>query len=214
MHVDSFTVGPFAENTYLLSQDGHALLIDPGFFEEDEFKAFQEKLKERGADFIAIVLTHAHVDHILGLETVLNHYEVPVYLSSNDRYLWNNFPSQARMFGFQASGFDFEPKSLSEQQDWKIGPFTFDLLYTPGHSPDHISLYDSTSGTLIAGDALFREGIGRTDLYKGNFELLEESIQKKLFTLPEETVVLPGHGPQTTIGYEKEHNPFVKVVSR
>lgn len=211
MDIHSFTVGPFAENTYLLIRDQQAILVDPGFFEEHEFKAFRNKLEETGSEFLAVVLTHAHVDHVLGLQKVKDHYEVPVYLSDADRYLWNNYASQAQMFGFQAEPFNFEPEALGEQEGWTIGPFKFDLLYTPGHSPDHISLFDKDTGVLIAGDALFREGIGRTDLYKGNFKVLERSIKEQLYTLPDNTVVYPGHGPKTTIGHEKKQNPFVTV---
>lgn len=210
MQIHSFTVGPFAENTYLLTKEDKALLVDPGFFEDHEFDAFQENLKEAAADFIAVVLTHAHVDHVLGLQQVKDHYDVPVYLSDKDRYLWHNFASQAHMFGFNARGFDFDPKPLKEQKGWKLGPFKFDILYTPGHAPDHVSLYHEQERIVLAGDALFKQGIGRTDLYKGNFKILEQSIKDKLYTLPDETIVYPGHGPETTVGYEKQNNPFVK----
>jgi len=210
MEIHSFTVGPFAENTYLLSENNKGLLIDPGFFEDHEFEAFKEKLSEAGVELHAIVLTHAHVDHVLGLEMTKDHFDVPVYLNDRDRYLWDNFASQARMFGFKVNPFSFEPSPLKEQAGWTTGPFQFDILYTPGHSPDHVSLYHRKEGVVIAGDALFKQGIGRTDLYKGNFERLEQSIREQLYTLPDETEVYPGHGPKTTIGYEKKNNPFVK----
>jgi glyoxylase-like metal-dependent hydrolase (beta-lactamase superfamily II) len=213
MQMHSFTVGPFAENTYLLTEEDKALLIDPGFYEEQEFEAFQNKLSETGTDLFAIVLTHAHVDHVLGLQKTVDHYDVPVYLNDQDRYLWNNFASQAQMFGFNTESFSFEPKPVREQKDWQLGPFRFDVLYTPGHSPDHVSLYNSEGGMVIAGDALFKQGIGRTDLYKGSFEVLEKSIREQLYTLPDDTEVYPGHGPKTTIGYEKQNNPFVKAGS-
>lgn len=210
MDIHSFTVGPFAENTYLLVANKKSLLIDPGFYEDHEFEALQETLSETGADLHAIVLTHAHVDHVLGLQVTIDHYDVPVYLNDTDRYLWNNFASQAQMFGFKAKPFTFTPSTLKEQKGWSIGPFSFDVLYTPGHSPDHISLYQPEEGVVIAGDALFKQGIGRTDLYKGSFERLEQSIREELYALPDETEVYPGHGPKTTVGYEKKNNPFVK----
>lgn len=210
MQIYSFTVGPFAENTYLLTEKGQALLIDPGFFEEHEFEVFHDRLKESGSELIAVALTHAHVDHVLGLNRVKGSFDVPVYLSEKDRYLWNNFASQAQMFGFKAQSFDFVPEQLTEQKEWEIGPFTLDVFYTPGHAPDHVSLYHGKDGILIAGDTLFKEGIGRTDLYKGDFKTLEQSIKKQIYTLPGETVVYPGHGPQTTIDHERKKNPFVK----
>ncbi|MGD8428663.1 MAG: MBL fold metallo-hydrolase, partial [Balneolaceae bacterium] len=94
--------------------------------------------------------------------------------------------------------------------EWSIGKFTFEIRYTPGHSPDHVSLYSASDEIVLGGDVLFREGIGRTDLYKGNFEVLKKSIRQQLYSLPDNTTVFPGHGPETTIGYEKKANPFVK----
>jgi len=210
MDVKQYTVGPFAENIYLLTKDQKAILIDPGFFDPREFAVFKSDLEESETELIAVVLTHAHIDHIMGLDKVLKEFDVPVYLNHSDLYLWNNYPDQAKRFGFRTSGFDFTPEEMAEQQGFSVGPFTFDVLFTPGHSPDHVSLYFSDDQLLIAGDALFRESIGRTDLYKGDLGILTESIKEKLYTLPEETKVLPGHGPSTTIGYEKTNNNFVK----
>ncbi len=207
MELHSFEVGPFLENTYLLSKQESYLLIDPGFSTEPEYQQLKEKV---GEALEAIVLTHAHVDHVLGLSRVLQDFDVPVYLSDEDRFLWNNFESQAQMFGINQGGFNFTPKILPSEDDFKVGEFEFECLYTPGHSPDHISLYFPNENLVIAGDVLFKESIGRTDLYKGNFEVLEKSIKEKLYTLPEDTKVYPGHGPATTIGHEKAHNAFVK----
>lgn len=210
MKISSFTVGPFAENTYLLTEANQALIIDPGFLEDAEFQKVISLIEDQNLELIAVVLTHAHVDHVLGLKKVLDDFEVPVYLSDKDRYLWNNFGSQAAMFGFKSGGFSFDPEALPISDEWIIGNFTFDVRYTPGHAPDHVSLYSVDDGVVIAGDALFKEGIGRTDLYKGDFKVLERSIRDQLYTLPDDTVVYPGHGPKTTIGYEKKSNPFVK----
>lgn len=212
MQIHRFTVGPFAENTYLLIKGGQALIVDPGFLEDSEYQQVKSKLEDEQAELQAVVLTHAHVDHVLGLHKVLNDYDLPVYLNNNDRYLWDNFSSQAAMFGFKAGRFSFDPEPLEVQQDWSIGNFAFDVRYTPGHSPDHVSLYNNNDGILIAGDALFKEGIGRTDLYKGNMNTLKKSIEEQLYSLPDETIVYPGHGPETTIGHEKKSNPFVKKM--
>lgn len=100
-------------------------------------------------------------------------------------------------------------KVLPVKNDWKIGSFRFDVRYTPGHSPDHLSLYNKNSGIVIAGDTLFKGGVGRTDLYKGDMRLLKASIREQLYSLPDSTIVYPGHGPDTTIGHEKQANPFV-----
>lgn len=211
MQINVYTVGPFAENTYLLIQDGEALLIDPGFVQESEFRQVKQAINEAEASLLAVILTHAHIDHVLGLPQVLDEFDVPVYLNDTDRYLWNNIGAQAKMFGIPGGDISVDPEPLPALKGWKKGAFEFDLLYTPGHSPDHISLYNREKQMVIAGDALFRDGIGRTDLYKGDFKLLEKSIRQQLYSLPEDTVVWPGHGPKTTIGYEKRNNPFVQV---
>lgn len=210
MEVISETVGPFAENTYLLTEGEQALIVDPGFLEDNEYQKIKTKINDQHLDLIAVVLTHAHVDHVLGLQKVLDDFDIPVCLSDKDRYLWNNFGSQAAMFGFSSDGFSFDPDVLPVTDEWTIGDFSFDVRYTPGHAPDHVSLYSASDGLVIAGDALFKEGIGRTDLYNGDFKVLENSIRQQLYTLPEETLVYPGHGPDTTIGHEKKSNPFVK----
>lgn len=212
MDIQVFTVGPFSENTYLLTRKGQSVLVDPGFFEPHEFRSFKEKLANTGSELTAVCLTHAHIDHVLGLEKVLKEFDVPVYLNHSDLNVWNEFPGQAAMFGFSSmAAFDFIPEALPEQKDFEAGSFRFDVLFTPGHSPDHVSLYFPEESVLIAGDALFKESIGRTDLYKGDFDLLEKSIRSQLYSLPDETVVYPGHGPETTIGHEKRSNPFVKA---
>lgn len=211
MEIKIFEVGPFYENTYLLTQNNDALLIDPGFNSEQEYSTFKQFLSSSSSTLVGIVLTHAHVDHVLGLQRVLKDFAVPVYLNTDDLFLWNNFGSQAAMFQLNQVGFSFTPNSLPSSGKFSLKSFEFECLYTPGHSPDHVSLYFSEESFVIAGDALFKESIGRTDLYKGDFELLEKSIKTKLYTLPDETRVYPGHGPSTTIGHEKKSNPFVRA---
>ncbi len=211
MKIRYFEVGPFLENTYLLINGNEALLIDPGFSNESEFEHFKADLLGFEVELKAIVLTHAHVDHVLGLQRVLKDFPVQVFLNTNDLFLWNNFGNQSQMFGLNQVGFSFNPVALPISGNFSIGTFVFECLYTPGHAPDHTCLYFKNFGFVIAGDTLFRESIGRTDLYKGNFETLEKSIKEKLYILPNETKVYPGHGNSTTIGHEKEFNPFVKA---
>tara|TARA_R110001599_G_scaffold1889_4_gene9722 strand:- start:148325 stop:148954 length:630 start_codon:yes stop_codon:yes gene_type:complete len=208
MDIKIFEVGPFAENTYLLMDGESAILIDPGFSNETEYQSFKTTLKE--ATLEAIVLTHAHVDHVLGLQRVLKDFDVKVYVNNDDLFLWNNFGSQATMFGLNQVAFSFTPESLPKDEEFEVGGFKFECLYTPGHSPDHTSLYFKDEDIVIAGDALFNGSIGRTDLYQGSFEVLEQSIKEKLYTLPGNTKVYSGHGPATTIEAEKVNNPFVK----
>lgn len=209
MEVIKFEVGPFMENTYLLLKDGEAVLIDPGFAVETEYASFIAKLDESGATLKAVLLTHAHVDHVMGLQRTLKDFDVPVYLNTRDMFLWENYGSQATMFGLNQVDFSFTPEPLPADKSFEAGKFSFQCLFTPGHAPDHTAFYFKDEQLVIAGDVLFRESIGRTDLYKGSFEVLEQSIRQKMYTLPDDTMVYPGHGPETTIGHEKQHNPFV-----
>lgn len=211
MNIQTYTVNPFQQNTYALFKEGKAILIDPGFFNASEVNLFLGDLEKYKAELCAILLTHAHVDHILGLQRIKDRFDVPVYLSHADMHLWENFFSQATMYGFHATPFDFEPVDYAREGVFTVGPFSMIVMNTPGHSPDHVSLYFESDGVLIAGDVLFQGSIGRTDLYKGDFETLAKSIREKLYVLPDNTRVLSGHGPETTIGVEKKSNQFVRA---
>ena len=210
MKIKRFEVGPFAENTYLLTDGEEALVVDPGFSGDREFKTFRSELANSGCSLKAVLLTHAHIDHVLGLPDVLAAFDVDVYLNHTDLTPWNSIAQQAKMFGLQAENLNFTPLELPGSGSFSVGRFSMELLFTPGHAPDHVSLYFGDAGMVIAGDALFRQSVGRTDLYKGDSDLLKKSIKEKLYVLPDETVVYPGHGPETTIGDEKRTNPFVK----
>ena len=210
MHVIKFTVNPFYENTYLIHKEEVALLVDPGFTSKTEQQTFTHYVQEHNLNLQAVVLTHAHVDHILGIDFIMDNYGADVYLSHKDLYLWENAAQQAAMFGISLDQPKITPFCLEADKEVEIGDFKFKTLFTPGHSPDHLSFYFHDQQKLIAGDTLFKQGIGRTDLYKGDFSLLEKSILEKIYTLPDNTEVLPGHGPATTIGFEKQHNSYVR----
>lgn len=211
--IQKFEVGPFAENTYLLTKDKESILVDPGFSNKREFENFRAALGNRNSRLLAVLLTHAHIDHVLGLPAVLDAFDVDVYLNHEDLYPWEHIPEQAAMFGLDAGelAFSFTPRELPAREAFSMGPFTMDLLYTPGHSPDHLSFYIPEKQALIAGDTLFKGSVGRTDLYKGDMEVLASSIRDKIYSLPDQTTIYPGHGPTTTIAEEKSSNPFVRV---
>lgn len=210
MKVFTYEVNPFRENTYLLVEDGRAVLFDSGFYTASEMNIFLQTLEQEKAGLEAIILTHAHLDHVFGIEMVKNRFDVPVYLHPEDFYFWDNYVASAARFGFQVKPFGFQPESITPASSVNLHGFEFDVRFTPGHAPGHLSFYIKEIGTVISGDALFKESVGRTDLYKGDFAQLESSIRTELYTLPDDTIVLPGHGPFTTIGHEKMHNPFVK----
>ncbi|MCC5927555.1 MAG: MBL fold metallo-hydrolase [Bacteroidetes bacterium] len=211
MNIQLFTVNPFQENSYLVSEKGRAFVVDPGFFNAMEMNLLNQAVKKDNLQLEAIVLTHAHLDHVFGIDRVRSQYgEIPVYLHEEDAYFWENYMLSAARFGFDVKPFDFHPDWISEG-DFECAGIKFKGLFTPGHAPGHLAFYHQESGQLLSGDALFRESVGRTDLYKGDADLLAQSIRTQLYTLPEETVVFPGHGPETTIGHEKQHNPFVRA---
>lgn len=213
MNIKTFAVNAFSQNTYLVYQNGRALLIDAGFEHASEFNQLVDFLREKKLQLKAVLLTHAHIDHVLGLHRVLSRYPLPVYLSHADLWLWENVEMQGNFFGMPLQKFDFTPEPLPANDAITLHGFEIKTLFTPGHSPDHLSLYFPDAGLVVAGDALFQGGIGRTDLYKGNLELLIRSIREKLYTLPDKTLVYPGHGPRTMIVHEKKFNAFVKASS-
>jgi hydroxyacylglutathione hydrolase len=205
--IESFTVGPFAENPYLLtcSETGKALLIDPG----DEADMLWQAVERADATLAAIILTHAHLDHVGAVEDIRKRANVPVYLHPADNELLANVPMQARMFGLHADPVAPAERQLTHDDDLFCGRLKLEVIHTPGHSPGSVCLFIPSEGALIAGDTLFYRGIGRTDLPGGNAATLLQSIQERLWLLSDDVTVYPGHGPATTIGDEKKHNPFV-----
>lgn len=202
-------LGALQTNCYLLSnEEKQCILFDPGA----EGEKLNSWLKEEGYRPLAILLTHAHFDHIGAVDEVRDHWKIPVYIHKLESS-WLTDPSlngSSRFpFGEPISGKPAD-NLLEEEGMLEIGPFTLQLLHTPGHSPGSISYYVHDAQTVFAGDTLFAGSIGRTDLPGGDHDQLLESIRSQLLTLPKETAVLPGHGPITSIKAEKNHNPFLK----
>lgn len=203
-------LNPFQENTYLVADGSRAHIIDPGFSTDQEFSTLLTVLQENALTVEAIVLTHAHIDHIMGLERCTDQFNVPVYMHADGMVFIEQYPEQARMFGFLAEPIRVSPSFIEPSPALSIGSFVYDARYTPGHAPGHVSLYHQEGGWVLSGDALFAGSIGRTDLHGGDYSTLEQSIRQQLYTLPDDTVVWSGHGPSTTIGHEKAHNAFVR----
>ncbi|PPA71405.1 MBL fold metallo-hydrolase [Jeotgalibacillus proteolyticus] len=202
-------LGPMQTNAYLLYSSNHqdCLIVDPGE-EAGKVRQFLEKKKVKPS---AILLTHAHFDHIGAVDALRDHYQIPVYVHENEKK-WLADPSKNGSSFFQGITpiTAREPDQVfTNEGSMKIGEWTFELLFTPGHSPGSVSFYFKEAGIVLAGDALFQGSIGRTDLRGGDHNLLLKSIHTKLLTLPEETYVLSGHGAVTTIGDEMNSNPFL-----
>jgi glyoxylase-like metal-dependent hydrolase (beta-lactamase superfamily II) len=210
IHIQKFTFNPFQENTYLIyNNEKDCVVLDPGNSNPVEDQQLFDFIEEENLQPFLIFNTHAHLDHILGNQSVHDAYDIPVALHPKEKEIYKSSPQLAQMYGMP-------PFELPEPTVWvdvdaplKIGEEKLQLLFTPGHSPGEVSLYHEDSKQLIAGDVLFRESIGRTDLPGGDHATLLESIRNKFWPLPEEVEVFCGHGPETTIGHEKENNPFL-----
>ncbi|WP_458110743.1 MBL fold metallo-hydrolase [Bacillus sp. PK6-013] len=200
-------LGPIQTNAYILSHDdGTCLIIDPG----NESGKLNAYIKENGLKPLAVLLTHAHFDHIGAVDNVRKEWNIPVYVHKNEAE-WLTDPSlngSALLTG-QTITAEKADHLIEEEGDLKIGSFTLRMLFTPGHSPGSVSYYAEEENLIVSGDVLFKGGVGRTDLPGGNQKVLMDSIHQKLLTLPEETLVLSGHGPETDIATEQEQNPFI-----
>ena len=209
LHIHIFRFNPFSENTYVLFNDQkNGVIIDPGNWNEKENKILENFIKEKEISIKNILLTHAHIDHVLGLQWAFDTYKVAIKMHEEEKDVLDRNPMSARNYGFDFKPFVGDIELLSEGEKYFIDEDSFEILHVPGHSPGSIAFYNEAQKFVISGDALFQGSIGRTDLYRGNHEQLLESIRTKLFTLPEETEVYSGHGNSTQIGFEKNHNPF------
>jgi glyoxylase-like metal-dependent hydrolase (beta-lactamase superfamily II) len=202
--------GQFVENCYLVADSDRkiAVMVDPG----EEAGRFLAELKRRGWTLQAIWLTHAHIDHILGIESVRASFPVPIYLHPADRKLYDGLPEQGRWMGFDVKAPPPPDHELTQGQTLQVGGVAFTVRHVPGHSPGHVAFVGN--GVILGGDVLFSGSIGRTDLPGGDLQTLLQSIQAEFLTLPDSTIVYSGHGPETTIGVERETNPFLTGAYR
>ena len=209
LHIHIFRFNPFSENTYVLFNDKkNGVIVDPGNWNEKENEILENFIKEKEISIKNILLTHAHIDHVLGLQWAFDTYKVAVKMHEEEKDVLDRNPMSARNYGFDFKPFVGDIELLNEGEKYFIDEDSFEIFHVPGHSPGSIAFYNEAQKFVISGDALFQGSIGRTDLYRGNHEQLLESIRTKLFTLPEETEVYSGHGNATQIGFEKNHNPF------
>lgn len=209
LHLKSFCFGPFQENTYLLYDDqGECFIFDPGnstSSENSEMKTFIEEKKLKPS---RLLLTHAHLDHVLGNKFVHDTWGLLPEVNEYDLFFIEKMMQSSSMYGIPAEQSPMPSHFLKEGEKIKLAEHELLCIHTPGHSPGSISFYYEKSKFLISGDVLFLGSIGRTDLPMGNHETLLNSIRKKLFVLPGEVKVYSGHGPSTNIGFERENNPF------
>jgi hydroxyacylglutathione hydrolase len=230
--IKSFVFSPVQENTYVLSgQKDACWIIDPGCYFGNERNALREYIEEEGLTPAKLLNTHCHLDHVFGNKFVYDTWDLPLHLHEKEKPLLESAPEYGRAWGLPFENyrgkliFIREGESLTWGEELAGGRGAdaegvggrgpgageaLKVLFLPGHSPGSVGFYCEAQGFIIGGDVLFRESIGRTDLPGGDHETLLRSIREQLWPLPDDTVVYPGHGEPTTIGWEKAHNPFLR----
>ena len=209
MRIERFEAGPFAQNSWLVvcEDTRAAVLVDAGA----GTSAALDRVEELGLDLKACLLTHAHIDHVDGLPVLAErHPEVPIRLHAADAPLYQAVPRQAEMFGMRIPVLP--PVTMDLEDGARIdygGALRFDVRFAPGHAPGHVILVLTEEGEALVGDVVFAGSIGRTDLPGGDMATLMRSIREQVLTLPDATVLHPGHGPSTTVQRERTSNPFL-----
>jgi hydroxyacylglutathione hydrolase len=214
IEVQSFVFNPLQENTYILfDETRECVIIDPGCSDAEERYELESFIEANELKVVKLLNTHCHVDHVLGNYFVKTRFQPKLFIHKNDEPVLKAVKVYAPSYGF----FDYQETEPDEYfqggESIEFGNQKLKILFVPGHSPGHVAFYHEQQKFVIGGDVLFYNSIGRTDLPGGNFDTLIDSIHKKLFTLPEDVVVYPGHGPETRIGYEKRTNPYCKLTA-
>ncbi len=209
LYIKTFEFNPFSENTYVVyDATREGVVIDPGCYEREEKEELDNFIKNEKITIKYLLDTHAHIDHVLGNYHVKEKYKVPFLMHRKDEPVLLAVKSYAPNYGFAHYTEALPDQFIEEGDEVTFGNSKLSVLFLPGHAPGHIGFYNASEKILIGGDVLFRGSVGRTDLPGGNHETLINSIHQKLFVLPDDVVVYPGHGPTTTLGEEKISNPF------
>jgi glyoxylase-like metal-dependent hydrolase (beta-lactamase superfamily II) len=208
LFIETMTLGPVMTNTYIVADEntGEAVVIDPA----DEGRRIAEELHKRNWRIVSIWLTHAHFDHIAGAAELADNSKPipPVALHAADNQLWR-IQGGAAFFGMKIDPGPEPTIELRHDQILNLGSCQFKVLHAPGHTPGHVMFYNESESVLFCGDVIFQGSIGRTDLPGGDYQTLINSINSRVMTMPDETVLLTGHGLQSTVGIERQFNPFI-----
>ncbi|GEN68192.1 MBL fold metallo-hydrolase [Chryseobacterium rhizosphaerae] len=211
LQIQGFVFNFASENTYIIyNENKNAWLIDPGNMSAQETQAIDNFITENGLHIQKILLTHAHIDHVLGLQWAFDKFKVPVHMHHEDQEILDMLQASGLRFGMTIDPVKVEVNYIKEGDELDLDGEKFKIYHVPGHSPGSVVYHNENQKFMISGDVLFEGSIGRTDLYKGNYEQLIEGITKKLFVLDGDTQVFSGHGNPTSIGFEKQYNPFFK----
>lgn len=211
IRIKKFTFNPFQENTYIVYNElKDAILFDPGCATSAEERILFDFIDQEDLQPKILISTHCHIDHILGNLAVIEKYNIPYWAPDGEQMILESSVITAQMYQIPYHPSPQPNQWITTNHHLSLDNEEWQIISTPGHSPASLVFYQPSSGFAIAGDVLFRESIGRTDLPGGNHQLLLTNIREKLYTLPEETIIYPGHGSETAIGYEKRNNPFVR----
>ena len=212
LNVKIFQFNPLQENTYLIfNEEQHCMVVDPGCYSDQERQQLLQFVASKGLRPVLLVNTHCHLDHVFGNMFIHEQFGLELHIHEGEQKVLEMAPTSGLMWNLPFDNYQGKLHFIDESLPLQLGNDRLEILFTPGHSPASISFYSQKDDLLIAGDVLFRESVGRTDLPGGNPDILAQSIRTKLYTLPNETIVYPGHGIPTTIGHEKHHNPFITV---
>ncbi len=210
--IKTFTFNPFQENTYLLfNEKNEGILIDPGCYEPYEQDELKQFISTNNIELKLLLNTHCHVDHVLGNAFIEQEFGLITRMHELELPIFKAVSSYASNYGFVYKEAAYSEELLLDFEIIQFGEDQLEVLFCPGHSPGSVCFYSAKQNFLIAGDVLFYRSIGRTDLPGGDFNTLMRSINNRLLNLPGETIVMPGHGPQTTIESEKLYNPFINA---
>ena len=208
--VEKFVVNPLGENSFVLSDDTkECVIIDPGFHDAGEHEELKSFIEANELKPVKIINTHCHFDHIMGVDFVRNEYNIPFCAHADDAFWVERAVDQGKMYGFEMKPVKPIDTFIEEGQTVEFGDSSLEIIHIPGHAPGHVVFYSKKDEILVAGDVLFYGSIGRTDLPGGDYNTLISNIKEKLLALPDNTKVYCGHGPETTIGFERNNNPFL-----
>ncbi|NND72338.1 MAG: MBL fold metallo-hydrolase [Rhodothermales bacterium] len=210
MIVQKYTFNPFQTNTFIIHSGSEAVLIDASAHMPEEFDLIESYISENKLTVKALLLTHGHIDHIMGCAHLTETYGMPWMLNPADKPFVDRAQDQARMFGVEFDPRQIKTTPIKEGDSVRFGDVDWSVLETPGHSPGSVSFVDEENEVVISGDVLFNGSIGRTDLLFGSMPVLMQSIYQKLIPLGDQFKVLCGHGPDTIIGHERAMNPFLQ----
>lgn len=210
--VEQITFNPFQENTFIIHDETkEALVVDPGCYYPEEKQRFKDYITTNGLDLKGIISTHSHLDHVFGNHFVMSEFNVGLTIHKEDLQTLKMQSKTCEMYGIPNVDLSPEPTQfIKEGEQIKFGKSVLDVVFVPGHAPGHIAFISHKDKFIINGDCLFNGSIGRTDLPGGSMEQLLTSIRTQIFTLPDDYTVYCGHGPSTTVGFEKNNNPFLK----